>query len=125
MDGRIGPGDYLFYWAQYIFRSRGGFYFDAFNLPRGISHLLACAPTPFNDTLRVDALGYDDNFFVYNFRRHFYRWEEKRRHIRCSLRVLLATVYMTLKDDTIANIKCVVQTLDLPTPKCREKWDMV
>ena len=91
----------------------------------GISHLLGCAPTPFNDTLRVDALGYDDNFFVYNFRRHFYRWEEKRRQIRCSLRVLLATIYMTLKDDTIANIKCVVQTLDLPTPKCREKWVMV
>ena len=113
VDGRIGPSDCLFYWAQYFAPA------PASIVARSIP------PTPFNDTLRVDALGYDDNFFVYNFCRHFYRWEEKRRHIRCSLRVLLATVYMTLKDDTIANIKCVVQTLDLPTPKCREKWVMV
>ena len=39
--------------------------------------------------------------------------------------MVLATVYVMLKDDTIANTKCVVKTLDLPTHKCREKWVMV
>jgi len=51
--------------------------------------------------------------------------EGETRQLECSLMVLLATVCVTLKGYKIANTKCTVKNLDLPTHKCRVKWVMV